>query len=161
MNGGAESPALLALLNDALSRELQVSMQYMLQHAFQAGLERGRPRDAGRDPRAAFIASHRFVLTGATLKKIAITEMRHAEAIAERIALLNVAPTTQPHALAMGATSLEMLQNDLAAEQEAIDLYSQIVATSDAALDAITADLFRRILSDERKHRETFSKLLA
>ena len=54
-----------------------------------------------------------------------------------------------------------MLRNDRQAEQEAIDLYTRIVAAAQRADDATTAQLFERILSDERRHLQAFSKLLA
>lgn len=69
------------MLNDATARETQVSMQYMLQHALFSG---GGPsiECSQIDSKAGkFVASHSpFFLPGVTSKKIAITEMRHAEA---------------------------------------------------------------------------------
>jgi bacterioferritin len=152
---------LVPQLNSALARELQVCLQYMLQHAIGAGLRRTRSSSVASDGGSDFIASHSLIfLPGSSLKKIAITEMRHAEAIAERIVLLGGEPTTEPHTIALGKTQREMLENDLATEQEAIDLYTQIIAASESAGDETTSRLFRRILSDEQKHYRTFSHLL-
>jgi bacterioferritin len=161
MNDGATTRDLVSLLNEALARELQVSVQYMLQHAAEAGRSRAASNAAPHDAQAGFISSHTMCfLPGSRLKKIAITEMRHAEAIAERIVLLGGKPTTQPHLIAMGVTPQEMLQIDRTAEQEAIDLYALIIAAAEKAGDGDTARLFGRILSDERKHYQTFSRLL-
>ncbi len=149
-------------LNSALARELQVSLQYMLQHAIGAGLKGAGLGRFSSDAQGSFIASHAlYFIPGPSLKKIAITEMRHAEAISERIVLMGGRPTTQPHPIAMGETATEMLQNDQATEQEAIDLYTQIIAAAEAAGDSSTVHMFRKILSDERRHHKTFSDLLA
>lgn len=151
----------MALLNSALARELQVSIQYMLQH----GIGVGRRRKAGGgmppDRQSQFIASHAlYFLPGPTLKKIAITEMRHAEAIVERIVLLGGEPTTQPTAISIGDTVSEMLDNDLAQEQIAIDLYTRIIDVAHGESDGVTMNLFQKILADEKKHQQALSALL-
>ncbi|NLF13560.1 MAG: hypothetical protein GX597_17400 [Anaerolineaceae bacterium] len=60
MASEASGTDILALLNEAMARELQVSIQYMLQHAIGAG----HTSAAGRKmPIAApdrFVASHRM-----------------------------------------------------------------------------------------------------
>lgn len=59
------SKALLGKLNDAIAREMQVSVQYMWQHVQWSGVKGYAVRDA--------------------FQKIAIEEMKHAEIIAERL----------------------------------------------------------------------------
>ena len=75
--------------HEATAREMRVAMQYMTQHALYSG---GGPviDKSQTDSKAGkFVASHSpFFFPGVTLKKIAITEMRHAEAIAERVFFL-------------------------------------------------------------------------
>ena len=66
------SKEFLDRLNEAIARELQVSIQYMWQHV------------SGKHPRKEI---------GDELKKIAIVEMRHAEDIAERLVELGGTPT--------------------------------------------------------------------
>jgi bacterioferritin len=153
MNGEAISSELLSLLNAAIARELQVSIQYMFQHAIGAG--RGLAV-SGKTPsarRSKFVASHAaYWMPGPTLKKTAITEMRHAEAIAERVVLLGGEPTTQPEAITIGMTAEEMLENDLVQEQKAIELYRQISSLAEREHDDVTMHLFQRILSDEEAH---------
>lgn len=161
MENQAISSPYLALLNSAMARELQVSIQYMLQH----GIGVGRRRKAGGamppDRQSQFIASHAlYFLPGSTLKKIAIAEMRHAEAIAERIVLLGGEPTTQPTAIAIGDTVSEMLENDRAQEQIAIDLYTLVIDAARGQSDEVTMNLFQKILADEKKHHQAFSALL-
>ena len=149
------------LLNQALARELQVSLQYMLQHAIGAGQESAAHGTTPLNKQSKFVASHSlYFLPGASLKKIAITEMRHAEAIAERIVLLGGEPTTQPDAITIDKTTKEMLENDREQEIRAITLYEQIIDIAGKEHDDTTKHLFQRILSDEEKHHRMFSDLL-
>ena len=62
------SKELLDMLNRGIARELQVSVQYMWQHVLWRGVKGFAVKDE--------------------LRSIAITEMKHAEAIAERLAYL-------------------------------------------------------------------------
>ena len=73
------SSKLLDLLNKAIARELQVSIQYMWQHVQWSGVK-------GYAVQAEF-------------KNISMTEMKHAEKIAERIFYLGAKPTTKPDAI--------------------------------------------------------------
>jgi bacterioferritin len=132
VNNEATSAELLGLLNAAIARELQVSIQYMFQHAIGAG--RGL-RVSGKNPsakREKFAASHAaYWMPGPTLKKTAITEMRHAEAIAERVVLLGGEPTTQPDPVTIDKTTKEMLENDREREHEAIELYGRVIGLAE------------------------------
>jgi bacterioferritin len=133
----------------------------MFQHSIGTGLEAAA---SGRTPSAKwtkFVASHSsYWLPGTTLKKIAITEMRHAEAIAERVVQLGGEPTTQPAAIVLGETVQEMLENDREQERGAIQLYRHIIDLATQEGDDMTKSLFQRILADEEKHHLTFSDLL-
>ncbi len=155
------SPGYLDLLNDALARELHVSIQYMLQHAAETGYT---PTDSGKTLQAR---QSRFITVdslfwppGPSLKKIAISEMKHAEAIAERIVVLGGQPTTDPGTVSIGNTAAGMLENDREQELEAIELYGRIIEAAGTEGDQLTENLFRRILSDEEKHYRIFSDLL-
>lgn len=161
MKDEATSPELLVLLNTAIARELQVSIQYMFQHAIGTGQGLAVSGKTASARRSKFVSSHAaYWMPGPTLKKTAITEMRHAEAIAERVVLLGGEPTTRPEAITIGVTTEEMLANDLAEEQGAIELYKQIISFARSEHDDVTVRLFQRILSDEEKHRRVFSDLL-
>lgn len=155
------SSGLLGLLNQAIARELQVSIQYMFQHSIgagQGGATSGKSLTARRNK---FMASHSPVwLPGATLRKVAITEMRHAEAIAERVVALGGEPTTQPDEVTIGKTVRDMLANDREQEQGAIQLYGHIITVAEGERDDVTKRLFERILSDEEEHHRLFSSLL-
>lgn len=156
------SSSLIGLLNEALLREIHVSIQYMLQHSVENG-NRAAVEDKKQFSRQSnFIASHSSIwFPGSTLKKIAITEMRHAEAIAERIVVLGGEPIKDPGEINIGSTTTEMLAIDKEEERKAIDLYKKIINLADQENDNITKNMFQRILVDEEKHYNEFSKLLA
>ena len=134
------SKALLDMLNDAIARELSVSISYMWQHIQMTGM-------------------HGFVVRDA-IKKISIVEMKHAEEIAERLVYLGGKPTTKPTPIRIGENLKEMLQINTELETDAIELYRKIVVKADEENDMVTADMFRRILADEEDHHDTFTGLL-
>lgn len=134
------SKELLNLLNQAIARELQVAIQYMWQHVLWKGIK-------GYAVKEVF-------------KEIAITEMKHAEIIAERLAYLGDKPTTQPSEIRVGATLEEMIKNDIEAEEEAIELYKKIIELATKEGDITTARIFRKILEEEEEHHDVFTSLL-
>lgn len=131
---------LLDMLNDAIAREIQVSVQYMWQHVMIKGI-------------------HAEVV-GSIFKKAAIEEMKHAEAIAERLEFLGGVPTTKPTPIEIGKTAEEMLGLNKKAEEDAIKLYRQIIELAEQEKDYTTKRLFEGILADEEGHLNTFSNLL-
>lgn len=161
MQRKTESAELMNLLCDAVARELQVSVQYMMQHAIGAGRMSAGNGSPATGEQEKFIASHTlYFMPGDRLKKIAITEMRHAEAISERVVLLGGEPPSQPAAITIGSTAREMLANDQEQERSAIELYTRIIAVADGVQDSITAKLFRSILAEEQGHHRVFTRLL-
>ena len=133
------SKALLDKLNDAIARELQVAIQYMWQHVQWGGVKGFAVQDE--------------------LKSIAIAEMKHAEAIAERLYYLGEIPTTKPTPIYVGSTLKEMIQQDIKDEQGAIDLYKKIVELATKEGDVTTAFMFKGILEQEEDHHDTFTTL--
>jgi bacterioferritin len=134
------SDKLKEMLNEAIAREIQVSIQYMWQHVLWSGVK-------------GFAVKQAF-------KQIAIDEMKHAEKIAERLNYFGGIPTTKPTPIFVGATLKEMLEADKKDEEGAIDLYKRIIEQARAEGDDTTGHLFREILSDEEEHHDTFSTLL-
>jgi bacterioferritin len=155
------SKDLLNMLNQALARELQVSVQYMLQHAIGAGRKLDQNPKGEPENLLKFVASNAlYFMPGKNLKKIAITEMRHAEAISERIVILGGDPTTKHEKITMSESMQGMLVDDQKQEEGAIELYNRIIALAKKEGDDLTARLFRSILKDEEKHHETFTDLI-
>ena len=134
------SKKLMELLNRGIARELQVSIQYMWQHVVAKGVESAAVEDIFR--------------------KIAITEMKHAEEIAERLAYLGGTPTLKPDPIFVGESLKEMLQTNVKAEEEAIALYKQTIKVANEEGDSTTRRLFEEILGQEEGHHDTFTKLL-
>jgi bacterioferritin len=134
------SKKLLELMNKGIGRELQVSIQYMWQHVTVTGIKGAVVEDI--------------------FKEIAITEMKHAEEIAERLAYLGGTPTVKPDPVFVGSSLEEMLRLDEKAEEEAIRLYNQTIKVARDEGDSTTRRLFERILAEEEEHIDTFSKLL-
>ena len=134
------STKLTGLLNKAIAREIQVSVQYMWQHVMAKGLESAEIADVFED--------------------VAVTEMKHAEKIAERIFYFAIVPTTKPDPIKVGGTMKEMLEYDAKAEEEAIDLYKEIIKQAASEGDSTTRLLFEEILAEEEDHHDTFTTLL-
>jgi bacterioferritin len=134
------SVKLTDMMQQAIAREIQVSVQYMWQHVMAKGLESAEIADVFED--------------------VAMAEMKHAEKIAERIFYFDITPTTKPDPIKVGGTVKEMLKYDAKAEEEAIDLYKKIIKQASAEGDSTTRLLFEQILADEEDHHDTFTTLL-
>ena len=134
------SAALTDMLQQAIAREIQVSVQYMWQHVMAKGLESAGIADVFED--------------------VAIAEMKHAEKIAERLFYFDVVPTTKPDPIKVGGSLSEMLEADAAAEVEAIDLYKAIIKQAASEGDSTSRLLYEQILADEEAHHDTFTTLL-
>jgi bacterioferritin len=161
MDNKADSSKLMKLLNKAVAREIQVSIQYMLQHSILNVSASEKSDKKPSDKQDKFVGTHfPFWLPGTSLKKIAIAEMRHAEVIAERVVQLGGEPTTQHDPITIGTSSKEILEINKEAERGAIGLYKSIIVVAERENDEETKKLFERILSDEESHFKTFSDLL-
>lgn len=134
------SQKLLGLLNDSIARELQVSIQYMWQHVQWSGVKGFAVQEA--------------------LQKTAIAEMKHAEAIAERLFYLGGIPTTKPTPIFVGDTLREMIAQDIKDEEGAIKLYNQVIELARSEGDETTNRLFREILQQEEEHHDLFTSLM-
>lgn len=134
------SSALTDMMNKAVAREIQVSVQYMWQHVMAKGLNSSEIADMFED--------------------VAIEEMKHAEKIAERLFYFDVVPTTKPSPIEVGGDVKHMLEVDAKAEEEAIDLYKAIIKQAESEGDSTTRLLFEQILAEEEDHHDKFTTLL-
>ena len=134
------SKEMLGMLNKAIAGELQVSIQYMWQHVQWSGVKGFAVQDE--------------------LKNIAIAEMKHAEAIAERLFYLGDIPTTKPTEIVVGRTLKAMIQRDVKDEANTIKFYKEIIAQARKEKDETTKLLFMNILKDEEEHHDTFTTML-
>jgi bacterioferritin len=133
------SQKLKDMLNAAIAREIQVSIQYMWQHVQWMGVDH-------------FAVSDKF-------QEIAVEEMKHAEKIAERLWYLGGVPTTKPSPIKVGSSLWEMVDNDIKAELEAIDMYKKIEKLAESEGDSTTRFIFEGILEDEEDHHDFFTSL--
>ncbi len=131
---------IINILNQSIARELQVSIQYMWHHVMAVGLASPAIKEV--------------------FKQIAIVEMKHAEAFAERLDQLGGVPTTVPSPILVGGDLKKMIQDDLKAEEEAVTMYREGVKLSADAGDPVTRRLYEEILASEEEHLKTFSDML-
>jgi bacterioferritin len=134
------SEKLLEFLNKGIARELQVSIQYMWQSIQVTGLD-------GETVKGVFT-------------KIAIAEMKHAEALAERLDALDGVATIQPDHIHIGQSLIEMLKQNERNEEGAITLYKQAIQEAQKEGDYTTRRLLEKILAEEEDHINTFGKML-
>ncbi len=122
-------------LNAALSSELTAIVQYMVQAEICENWGYGR------------LAS--------ITKARAIEEMKHAEALIERIIFLDGTPAVAiPLTPEVGANVPQQLEADLASESGAIREYNDASAICREAGDAGSKELFDRLLQDEERHAD-------
>jgi bacterioferritin len=134
----------------------------MLQHTLLTGEKESRANvERSQMKRDTFIERHSPLwFPGTSLKKIAVTEMRHAEAIAERIVALGEKPTAKSEPVIIGDSTKEMIEINREVEEVAIQLYTQIIDIAKRQDDEITTKLFEQILADEKDHFRIFKNML-
>ena len=131
------SQKVIDLLNKARARELTAIAQYMSQHYE--------------------LEDSDFTKLASKFKEVAITEMKHAEKLAERILFLNGEPTSKPDALAKKGQQIpQMLTTNMALETGAIKMYNEAAMVCAAEKDQISKDLFEDLLKDEEDHFNYF-----
>lgn len=126
------SPKVLEELNKALREELTAINQYFL-HAEMC-------ENWGYEKLSEYI------------KMQSIGEMKHAEALMERILFLDGSPSMKPLELAVGKNVQEMLQSDLDLEISAVREYNTAVQVAVTEKDNGSRDLFGQLLKDEEDH---------
>ena len=130
----------IAVLNEARARELHVIHQYMNQHYNLDNLDYGE--------------------LAAKMKLIAIDEMRHAEAFAERIKELGGEPTTEQAAKVEKNQKVNVIypfNADL--EDETIAVYNEFLKLCIDNGDSITAKLLETIIKEEQIHFNYFDNV--
>ena len=135
-----ESKQLLEMLTKTIALELNLSIKYMWQRILAKGVEGAVVENLFRD--------------------IASTKMKHAEALAERLAFLDGVPPSNIEPVHVGLTFVEMLKEDEQAEEEVISLYKQAIQVAAKEGDFGTKRLLEDILITEEKNLDKFSKLL-
>jgi len=131
------SKKVIDLLNKARARELTAISQYMSQHYELEDSDFGK------------LASK--------FKEVAITEMKHAEKLAERILFLKGEPTSKPDELPKKSEQIpQMLATNMALEAGAMKMYNEAAMVCAAEKDQISKELFEELLKDEEGHFNYF-----
>jgi len=126
-------------LNEALKNELTAVNQYWLHY---------RLLDNWGIARLAHFERHE-----------SIDEMKHADKLAERILFLDGLPNFQLLGrLKIGETVEEILEADLALENEAIPLLKDGIAHCETVRDYVSRDLLADILENEEDHVDVLEK---
>jgi len=127
------NPQVIAMLNEALKEELTAINQYFL-HA-----------EMCENWHYDKLADH--------IRKESISEMKHAEALIERILFLDGTPNmTELMHINVGQTVKDQLESDLKLELNAFEMYNRAVALARDAADNSSRELFERILKEEEEH---------
>jgi bacterioferritin len=123
----------IAYLNECLKAELTAINQYFLH--------------------AEMMENWGYMKLANYTRKESIDEMKHAEALIERLLYLDGTPNmSDMFTLVIGRTVKEQLQNDLNLELQAIPRLNKAIATATAVHDNGSRDLFEKILVDEEHH---------
>ena len=146
------SPEYIDLLNKAVSREIQVSIQYILQHAKMEKLIRKCA------PENFLLDKTTYDAVGKFLREFAIQEMKHAAAAMERIYYLGGEATTKSDKPDIGDSLSAFAKNGVKAEEEALTLYRKIIETAGKMGDWETRELFEKIYGEEEKHLFKFQE---
>jgi bacterioferritin len=140
------------LLNQAVSREIQVSLQYMLQHTKMEKMLRKVIAENILLDKTTYDAVGKF------LKEIAIEEMKHAADIMERIYYLGGSATTKADKPVVGNSLSEFAKLGVKAEEEALVLYRKIIMAAKEIGDWDTRELFEKIYAAEEGHLFKFQE---
>ena len=126
-------PKILQRLNEVLTNELTAIDQYFLH--------------------AKMFAHWGLAHLAERERKASIDEMKHAEALIERILFLEGLPNLQDlHKLLVGEDVKEALECDLKLELAAHPTLRAAIADSEAAADYVSREIFRAILVSEEEH---------
>jgi bacterioferritin len=130
----------IEVLNKARAMELHAIIQYMNQHYNLDDMDYGE--------------------LAAKIKLIAIDEMRHAEAFAERIKELGGEPVTEPAAKTKKNQKVEAVYGfDADLEDNTMEVYNQFLLICRENGDSTTMKLFETIIDEEQVHYNYFDNI--
>jgi bacterioferritin len=120
-------------LNAALREELTAISQYFLH--------------------AEMCENWKYDKLGDYIKKQSIDEMKHAEALIERILFLDGTPSmTELLHINVGKNVKEQISSDLKLELQAVEMYNSAVRVACEEGDNASRELFEKLLKDEEDH---------
>ena len=122
----------IAELNEALREELTAINQYFIH--------------------AEMCHNWGYHKLGSYIRKQSIDEMKHAEALIERILFLDGTPKMEYLDLNIGPTVKDQIAADLKLEVNAVKMYNKAIQVSRDAMDDASRELFAKLLKDEELH---------
>ncbi len=126
-------PKVIDALNEVLKAELTAISQYFLH--------------------AEMMENWGYKKLAALTKRESIDEMKHAEAVIERILFLDGVPKMDElFPLRVGQSVKQQIENDLALELEAVPRLNRCINIAVEAGDNGSRELFEEILEDEEEH---------
>lgn len=146
------TPEYTDLLNQAVAREIQVSIQYNLQHA---KMEKLKVREI---PENILLDKTVYDVLGKILFDLSVAEMKHAAKIMERIYYLGGEATTKAKQPVIGNSISEFAKLGVQAEEEALSLYRTIIVKAAEMGDWETREVFEKIYKDEEEHLFKFQE---
>ena len=128
-------PEVLDILSMMLEEELLALNQYMLHAEMQENWG--------------------YLRLSKEIRKLSIVEMKHAEALMERILFLEGTPNLSDFPkLNIGKDVKQQLENDLALERSASAAYNVAIAALRKAGDHGSAELLKKLLLEEEVHED-------
>lgn len=126
-------PRILEMIQEVLKGELTAINQYFLH--------------------AEMCENWGYMKLAKYIRKESIDEMRHAEALIERLLFLEGTPNMIDYfKMRVGSNIKQQLENDLMLELEAIPRLNRGIALCHEVQDTGSRELFEHILVDEEKH---------
>jgi bacterioferritin len=127
------NPKVIAHLQEALHEELTAINQYFLH--------------------AEMCENWKYEKLSKYIKKQSIDEMKHAEALIERILFLDGTPSvSEALSINVGSNVRAQLESDLKLEIEAVAMYNKSIEVARHEGDNASRELFERLLKDEEEH---------
>ena len=127
------NPKVIEVLNEALKEELMAINQYFLH--------------------AEMCENWHYDRLGSFIKKQSIDEMKHAEALIERLLFLDATPSlTEPMQINIGKNVKQQLESDLKLELGAVAMYNRAIQVARDEGDNGSRELLERLVKDEEEH---------
>lgn len=134
------NPQLIECLNSLLADELTAINQYIVH--------------------SEMCANWGYEKLHARFEKRAIDEMKHAEKLIARILFLEGIPVVSNlKPIYIGSDVIKQLENDHAAEEEAIAAYNAAINLAGSVNDFATREILEHILNDEDEHIDKIEEL--
>ncbi len=130
---------IIAILNEAIEREMAAVYQYMGQHY--------------RFPKETHPIAREI------MERIAVEEMKHIEKFAKRVVELGGRESTASSRVYWETDFQAMLDRDIDVEDEAIRMYEEHIKICEEEGDEKTKSIYQDVLKDEIKHKKLFSLL--